>query len=255
MFESTTPGAEIRDSALAAASTRPWADAPRRLERDGFALLRGVVAEDRLDDLARAASSVRADAWARRRGVPYAVRNIDLECARIGAVLSAGGVDSLAAWFLGERAFVVQATLLDKVAAANWSVPPHQDIVVRIAGDHDPRRFSRFARRDGVAYGVAPTGVLSRMLALRIHLDDCSAGAGSLEIAPGTHTGRLSSREIEAFDRSRFVVCAARAGDVLAMRPLVLHRSRSSSEPGHRRVLHVLYARMRARTLTSSSAR
>jgi hypothetical protein len=235
------------------ACTRRWADAPNGLERDGFALLRGVVTQDRVHELARIVSSVRADAWVRRRGVPYAVRNIDLECEEIAEVLSVSGVDALAKRFLGESASVVQATLFDKGAAANWSVPSHQDVVVPVARCRDTRGLSSFTRRKGVEYAAAPAALLSRMVALRIHLDDCAAGGGALEIAPGTHTRRLSSREIESFDRSRFVTCVARAGDVLAMRPLALHGSSSSSVPGHRRVLHVLYGSELASKLDHSS--
>jgi len=38
------------------------------------------------------------------------------------------------------------------------------------------------------------------------------------------------------------VTCAARAGDILAMRPLLLHASSKSTQPARRRVLHVEYA-------------
>jgi hypothetical protein len=38
------------------------------------------------------------------------------------------------------------------------------------------------------------------------------------------------------------VVCPAERGDVICMRPLILHSSSRSIEPVHRRVLHLEYA-------------
>ncbi|MEN0021537.1 MAG: phytanoyl-CoA dioxygenase, partial [Planctomycetota bacterium] len=38
------------------------------------------------------------------------------------------------------------------------------------------------------------------------------------------------------------VTCTAQVGDVLLMRPLLWHASSSSSEPTHRRVVHLEFA-------------
>ncbi len=40
----------------------------------------------------------------------------------------------------------------------------------------------------------------------------------------------------------RAVVCEASAGDILAFRPLLLHMSRKSARPSHRRVIQIEYA-------------
>jgi len=37
-------------------------------------------------------------------------------------------------------------------------------------------------------------------------------------------------------------VCVARAGDVLLMRPLLVHASSAASQANHRRVVHLDYA-------------
>jgi ectoine hydroxylase-related dioxygenase (phytanoyl-CoA dioxygenase family) len=78
------------------------------------------------------------------------------------------------------------------------------------------------------------------MLAVRVHLDDCGPENGALRVLPGSHReGRLSDADV---DRWRAEVpellCAARAGDALLMRPLLLHASSAAVSPAHRRVLH-----------------
>jgi len=88
--------------------------------------------------------------------------------------------------------------------------------------------------------------LLEKMLAVRIHLDDCDERNGALRVLPETHRfGRLSSEQIKQLRVwKQETVCAARAGDVMLMRPLLLHASGKSDGNGHRRVLHIEYAGM-----------
>ena len=82
------------------------------------------------------------------------------------------------------------------------------------------------------------------MLSARIHLDDCDSSSGALRVLPGTHRlGRLTADQIAAELRTRTPVsCDARAGDILLMRPLLLHASSAANSATHRRVLHLDYA-------------
>jgi hypothetical protein len=60
----------------------------------------------------------------------------------------------------------------------------------------------------------------------------------------GSHTmGRLDREEIEGVVATQnFNVCLAKRGDVLAIRPLILHRSQKARQPLRRRVLHLEYS-------------
>jgi len=82
------------------------------------------------------------------------------------------------------------------------------------------------------------------MLTLRLHLDRADAENGALILLPGTHgLGRLPDDWIVPPDaQERAVVCEAEAGDILAFRPLLLHMSRKSARPSHRRVIQIEYA-------------
>ncbi|MCC6427704.1 MAG: hypothetical protein IT435_12895 [Phycisphaerales bacterium] len=58
-----------------------------------------------------------------------------------------------------------------------------------------------------------------------------------------TSRGILREREIDLYACEREQrVCEVLAGGVLLMRPLVLHASRKSARPRHRRILHLEYA-------------
>ncbi len=82
------------------------------------------------------------------------------------------------------------------------------------------------------------------MVSLRIHFDHCSAENGAIKFIAGSHaTGILDQKEVARWrDNSESVQCSAERGDIIIMRPLILHSSSVSKNPTHRRVLHIEYA-------------
>jgi ectoine hydroxylase-related dioxygenase (phytanoyl-CoA dioxygenase family) len=151
--------------------------------------------------------------------------------------LDASGLSALAAVALGRPAFPVDAIFFDKQPDANWSVPGHQDrLMPGWAGSTTPK-----AVRHGIEYFEPPLSTLAALVALRVHFDD--ADAGGLEVVPSSHRqGILEAEAIRNIPLTEYRPCAATRGDVLLMRPLLLHRSRRRTARGHRRVLHVVYA-------------
>lgn len=106
----------------------------------------------------------------------------------------------------------------------------------------DRDRKSRVAR-DGVVVAEPSQATLARLLALRFHFDPTDAETGALFVLPSSHLrGVIDAEQVRALTLSSFVPCTAQPGDIMLMRPLLLHRSSPSSGDGHRRVLHVVYA-------------
>jgi hypothetical protein len=86
-----------------------------------------------------------------------------------------------------------------------------------------------------------PVEVLEQMLTVRLHLDPATDRNGALSVISRSHR---SGKQLDFLGlRSDLVVCDS--GDVLAMRPLLVHGSgRSAPEcRDHRRVLHLEFAR------------
>ncbi len=131
------------------------------------------------------------------------------------------GLLELAGRLLQTPARLSRLQAFDKSAGANWFVPWHQD-----------------RAEDGRERTVAQ---LERTVALRVHLDDCNEDSGPLEVIPGSHGhGRLEADAIAAMvaaNPSR--LCLAVRGDIVAMRPLLLHRSQRARVPTARRVVHM----------------
>lgn len=194
--------------------------------------------------------------------VEYALRDADLDIwaaaftgapGRRHATLPRAALDhaarhpallALAAELAGSRARLVRATAFDKTGAANWFVPWHQDRTIAVRRRIDAQGFASWTEKDGELHVEPPADVLASMVTLRIHLDDCDADNGPLECVLGSHaSGRLDRAGIEhvVTTKPSRLLLAAR-GDIVAMRPLTVHRSQRALHPRRRRVLHLEFA-------------
>lgn len=149
----------------------------------------------------------------------------------------------LAEQLCGERVHLCRSILFDKVPRANWKVAWHQDVTLAWPVRFDENGWGPWSVKDGVPHVQPPAAFLGGMVTLRLQLDDCGDENGPLRVLPGTHEKRWDAAELSAaVQRIAPVECLARRGDVLAMKPLLVHASSPSVEPRHRRVLHLEYA-------------
>ena len=152
----------------------------------------------------------------------------------------------VASRLLRRPAFPVRANLFAKSAGHNWPVAWHQDRVVQIERPAEAAGFDGWSVKNGRDCANAPIEVLSQMVALRLHLDDCRANDGAVHAIPGSQDQIWTPDQVRKLGRPSTlgteVVMTAQAGDVWAMRPLLLHRSGRIEGDTLRRVLHVEYA-------------
>jgi hypothetical protein len=134
------------------------------------------------------------------------------------------GLRELARRLLRAPARLSRMQAFDKSVGSNWFVPWHQD-----------------RAENGEDRSIA---ALERTTALRIHLDDCGADNGPLVVIPGSHlNGRLDAAAIAAMTaKAEPRHCWARRGDIVAMRPLLVHCSQRARKPAARRVIHLEYS-------------
>jgi hypothetical protein len=178
----------------------------------------------------------------RKRGV-YGVRNLLEICPDVQRLARQPHVRQFVVPILGNRAFAVRAIFFDKVPDANWSLFWHQDNVVAVAQRSDAPGFTGWSCKAGVWQVQPPVHILARMVAVRVHLDDCGPENGPLRVLPGSHRFGWLDDQLDAWkQRVSEVVCDVRCGGIVAMCPLTLHASSPSQDPSHRRVIHIEYA-------------
>jgi ectoine hydroxylase-related dioxygenase (phytanoyl-CoA dioxygenase family) len=150
----------------------------------------------------------------------------------------------LAGEWLGHMAIPFRATLFEKSARTNWLIPWHQDTALPLAEKFSLDGWGPWSEKAGAVYAHAPAWALSRVVALRVHLDASTADNGPLRVVPGSHiAGVLSDEQVMEFvSKNGCVECCAPQGGVIVMRPLIIHSSSKVRSAKSRRVLHIEYA-------------
>jgi ectoine hydroxylase-related dioxygenase (phytanoyl-CoA dioxygenase family) len=151
---------------------------------------------------------------------------------------------AIASRFLAPAAIPFRATLFDKSPDNNWLVVWHQDTALPLRERRNVSGWGPWSVKAGITYTHAPAAALSRVVALRLHIDDSSSDNGPLRVLPGSHTrGVMSDAEVAQLARDvQAVDCVSPAGGVVAMRPLLVHASSKAETDLRRRVLHIEYA-------------
>jgi ectoine hydroxylase-related dioxygenase (phytanoyl-CoA dioxygenase family) len=207
------------------------------LQERGFAIIPGILPraeiENLLEVLARETPG-RTRAGMRHLMSHASVRRLAQDRRLLGIAEDVSGGSALP----------FRATLFDKSPTANWLVVWHQDTALPLTARCETPGWGPWSVKKGVTYAHAPAHALSRVLALRIHLDDSNSGNGPLRVLPGTHTlGVLTDERIQELATTVSPVeCLVSQGGVLAMRPLIVHSSSKSETQTPRRVLHIEYA-------------
>jgi len=133
----------------------------------------------------------------------------------------------------------VRGVVFDKSDCENWAVPWHQDRVIAVRARCDVPGFAAWTQKAGIWHCSPPADILAGMLFVRVHLDDCTAETGAMEIACGSHhAGCVQTADApEVAARYPIETTSAQAGDVLVLQMLTLHRSAPSQTAQSRRVL------------------
>ncbi|HYZ47661.1 MAG TPA: phytanoyl-CoA dioxygenase family protein, partial [Sphingomonas sp.] len=140
---------------------------------------------------------------------------------------SRDAIGGIAARTLGLSCRPVRAVLFDKTERTNWSLAWHQDRTICVEQRMEVSGFGPWTMKDGMQHVAPPFDLLSRMVTLRVHLDDVPATNAPLLIAPGSHKhGRVPVGAIDRVVREcGSYACLADAGDVWAYSTPILHAS------------------------------
>lgn len=207
-----------------------------RLAEAGFFIEQAVLSNKDCDDLVTALSCS-----AMKRGRAGA-RHL-MSDSFVAALANDPRLLAIARRALGRQPIPFRATLFQKSADANWLVIWHQDTALPLDSYFDAPGWGPWSKKAGILYSHAPAWALSRILALRVHLDASTSENGPLRVVPGSHQiGLLTDAEVFDSVRSHSQFdCLVPRGGVLAMRPLMIHSSSKARSAAPRRVLHIEY--------------
>jgi len=207
-------------------------------ENRGWEWCRGAVDDAGLREL-----TAEADRVAGESGTAC-VRRLCERSIRIGEWVASPAIRRL----LPRGVEPVRSILFDKTPRENWPVAWHQDQSIAVCERRERAGYEAWSVKEGVPHVRPPRELLESMVTVRIHLDETGVENGALRVVSGSHLGGfLSPCAIRsAVEKRGEELCTGAPGDILLMRPLLLHASRRSLRPGRRRVIHVEFARREA---------
>lgn len=219
-------------------------DWQREILESGFAILPRVFSVDEVDELVVGLGTVmtrteEAQGPIRdKAGTVYAGRNLLRLFGPAKTIWRRSPLLELLHDVLGADFGLVRALFFDKPPERTWALPWHKDLTIAVKPHSGVSTvFSKPTLKAGVPHVEASSEVLEAMLTLRIHLDDMTDENGPLQVVPSSH--RLGKAPVASYETATSILGSR--GDVLAMRPMLAHRSISSREGTtlHRRTLHL----------------
>lgn len=215
-----------------------------QFEHDGFQIIPSLVSTTECDRFAAELTPLFEQQLHVAKNRIGGVRNLLRTSPLVSQFASTPALLSLLQRAAGSVVFPVRSIFFDKNPEANWLVPWHQDLAIAVTEHIETPGFTGWSVKDGTLHVHPPAEILAGMITLRLHLDDCDGDNGALKVIAGSHcTGKIPANEIARWTTAgKQMVCEAKKGDMLLMRPLLLHASSPAGNPRHRRVVHIEYA-------------
>lgn len=208
------------------------------LDRDGYVLLPSVFCPEEVAGLIASCRRMLHEAvgdpavLANKYGPAYGARNLLQLWPEVVQVARKPALAVVLRHVLGPGSGIVRALYFDKPPGHSWTLPWHRDYTIAVKAHGPIGRFQKPTLKAGVPHVEAPVELLARMLTMRVHLDNMTVENGPLRVIPGSHKGREDREAVTIYGQ---------AGDVLLMRPLLLHGSGHSVDgtAQHRRIVHL----------------
>ena len=158
-----------------------------------------------------------------------------------GSLSHDGTIGKVVADAVGDQFRPVRAIFFDKSQDTNWNLGWHQDRTICVKEKREVDGFGPWTIKAGMPHVAPPFELLSRMLTIRVHLDDVSASNAPLLIAPRSHKkGLVPVDQIDSIvSECGVFACFAQAGDIWIYSTPILHASDKAIDPNRRRVLQV----------------
>lgn len=174
----------------------------------------------------------------------HGIRNAEKKLASVQRLADSTLLKNTAKKYLSGEPEIVRVIVFDKTADKNWLVTWHQDKTISVGHEVDVPNWGPWTVKDGTHHVQPDLNVLEDMITFRIHLDDANEDNGCLKVIPMSHNLGILNNEEKArvLIESQEYLCTAKSGDLLLMRPHLLHSSSKGTAPSHRRVVHIEYS-------------
>ncbi|PAW95687.1 phytanoyl-CoA dioxygenase [Mucilaginibacter sp. MD40] len=173
----------------------------------------------------------------------FAIRQVLKEVPELSNLVFNQSLKSLIRDLFGDEYFVVKSIYFDKPTASNWFVPWHQDLTVSVDKKVECDGYGPWTVKQNQFAVQPPLAILKENFTIRIHLDDADEGNGALKVLPGSHLKEIYRPETIDWKTEKPYTCNVKAGDIMIMRPLLMHASSRTTNNKPRKVIHIEFAK------------
>lgn len=182
-----------------------------------------------------------------RRDVAQELRSLCLAAKRPGTRIELTSdlalllAQNLPLHLIASEAIITRIVGFDKKQGQNWTLPWHQDRVIAVADQQEVPGYKNWSCKARVWHCEPPEHVLEMMLFTRLLLEDIGPDQGGMEFAAGSHCAGLvpSDQADDQAKRYPKELETGKAGDLLVMPMLTLHRSGKTHSAKSRAVLRI----------------
>ncbi|MEC4091720.1 phytanoyl-CoA dioxygenase family protein [Pseudoalteromonas rubra] len=208
------------------------------IEKNGFEIHSGFLGNDLINEVITEIESIDCDY------PKHGIRNAEKKLISVKNLVESDLLRDKAKSYLSGNPEVVRVIVFDKTPDKNWLVTWHQDKTISVTDKKEIDGWGPWTLKDGVHHVQPDLNVLEEMVTFRIHLDDANESNGCLKVIPNSQSlGILSKNEQDrVVAESAEYICSAKSGDLLVMRPHLLHSSSKGTKPSQRRIVHVEYS-------------
>ena len=208
------------------------------IHKDGFEIKSKFVSGSLIDSIQK---EIKAS---KEADLKSGIRDANKKFKSIKSLSNSKKFIDLASSILGSKPDIVRVIYFDKTPERNWLVTWHQDKTIAVDAKKEIEGYEVWSIKDGIHHVQPPLDVLNKMITFRLHLDDADKDNGCLKVIPQSHhLGVLSQQELSDVVSSKEpYLCEAEAGDLLIMKPHIIHSSSKSKHAKHRRVIHIEYS-------------
>ncbi|MET1254587.1 phytanoyl-CoA dioxygenase family protein [Aliikangiella maris] len=129
--------------------------------------------------------------------------------------------------FFDDNFTFMRGILFDKTYKNNWRVGWYQDKIFAVSHKVNLPGWQSWSTKQNVLHCQLPDEVLNQIITSRLHLNEMTLQSGGLQVIPQSYlNGVLLREQIETIVSTKQVInIRANAGDLMVMRPKLLHRS------------------------------
>lgn len=213
------------------------------LVRNGFTVIDQVFSLAEVKQIIEGLEAVNTDGPLFRKTADlFAIRQALKEMPQLVPLLFNENMRRIVGEIGGKDCFVVKSIYFDKPGNSNWFVAYHQDLTISVDRRLESEGFGPWTVKHNQFAVQPPLHILQNIFTIRIHLDDTDEDNGALKVVPGSHAKGIYRPEHVNWTIERETVCKVKSGDVMLMKPLLLHASNRTIDERKRRVIHIEFS-------------